>query len=452
MRLRDLMKEAVEGIPPDAPVAQAREQTRRQAVRHQSIVQSFANRIGGLTHAFARRPGLWIIAIVLVVAGVSALLFLRGPSVATTVADKKDLEQHVVASGRVWVPTRVQLSAQTSGLVIAVDAVEGQRVKAGDLLVQTDDAEARAAVAQAKAVVDQAAARVDLLRKVGRIVATETYRQTETNLEHAQTEFERAEKLVASGSITRATLEDALRSLEIARAQKNAAEVQQVSSAPMGAESRFALSALLQTQAQLTGAMVRLKQTRLVARQDGVILDRTVEPGDAVQPGKTLLVMAADGDVQLVIEPDERNLAWIRVGQGARASADAYPQDVFDAVVSYIAPSIDPQRGSVEVRLRAPHAPGFLKPDMTVSVDLTVASKKQVLVVPSGSVRGAATRTPSVLVVEGGRVAKREVKLGMRGEGVIEIESGLEEGAEVVLSAERMLAPGKRVRPARGAR
>ncbi len=402
--------------------------------------------------SFARRPGRWIIAIVLVVAGVSALLFLRAPSVATTVANKKDLEQHVVASGRVWVPTRVQLSAQTSGLVIAVGAVEGQRVKAGDLLVQTDDAEARAAVAQAKAVVDQAAARVDLLRKVGRIVATETYRQAETNLEHAQTELERAEKLAASGSITRATLEDALRSLEIARAQKNAAEVQQVSSAPMGADSRFALSALLQTQAQLTGAMVRLKQTRLVARQEGVILSRTVEPGDVVQPGKTLLVMAAGGDVQLVIEPDERNLAWIRVGQGARASADAYPQDVFDAEVSYIAPSIDPQRGSIEVRLRAPQAPGFLKPDMTVSVDLTVASKKQVLVVPSGAVRGAATRTPSVLVVEGGRVAKHDVKLGMRGEGVIEIESGLEEGAEVVLSAERMLAPGKRVRPARGAR
>ena len=402
--------------------------------------------------SFTRRPGLWILAIVLVVAGVGAFLFWRGPSVATTVANRKDLEQHVVASGRVWVPTRVQLSAQTSGLVIAVGAAEGQRVKAGDLLVQTDDAEARAAVAQAKAVVDQAAAHVDLLRKVGRIVATETYRQAATNLEHAQTELERAEKLAASGSITRASLEDALRSQEIARAKKNAAAVQQVSSAPMGADSRLALSALLQTQAQLTGAMVRLEQTRLIARQEGVILSRTVEPGDVVQPGKTLLVMAADGDVQLVIDPDERNLAWIRVGQGARASADAYPQDVFAAEVSYIAPSIDPRRGSVEVRLRAPLAPGFLKPDMTVSVDLTVASKKQVLVVPSGAVRGAATRTPSVLVVEGGRVAKREVKLGMRGEGVIEIESGLEEGAEVVLSAEQALAPGKRVRPARGAR
>ena len=61
--------------------------------------------------------------------------------------------------------------------------------------------------------------------------------------------------------------------------------------------------------------------------------------------------MAADGDVQLVFQPDERNLAWIRLGQKARASADAYPQQVFDAEVSYIAPSIDPQRGSVEVRL-----------------------------------------------------------------------------------------------------
>ena len=97
----------------------------------------------------------------------------RGPKVKVAVAARKDLEQRVVASGRVRVPTRVQVAAQVPGLVVAVGAIEGQRVKAGDLLVQIDDAEARAAVSQAKAAVDQANARVEQLRRVGAIVATE---------------------------------------------------------------------------------------------------------------------------------------------------------------------------------------------------------------------------------------------------------------------------------------
>ena len=129
-----------------------------------------------------------------------------------------------------------------------------------------------------------------------------------------------------------------------------------------------------------------------------------------------------------------------------------YPQEPFDAEVGYIAPSIDPQRGSVEVRLRVVGTPAFLKPDMTVSVDLTVATKKGVVVVPSDAVRGAATPTPSVLVVENGRLAKRDVKIGIRGEGGIEIVSGLDAETEIVSPAPSSLRVGQRVRAERGDR
>jgi HlyD family secretion protein len=398
-----------------------------------------------------RYPGAFIALLLLVAAAIVTGLRARGPSVPATLVTRANLEQHVVASGRVWVPTRVSISAQVPGLVIAVGAVEGQRVRAGDLLVQIDDAETRAAVAQAKAAVDQAAARVQQLRKVGVIVATETYRQAETHLERAQAELARSERLAASHAVAQTALEEARRSVEIARAQKTAAQAQQISAAPMGADSRVALSALLQSQAQLAAASVRLEQTRIVVRQDGLILARTVEPGDVVQPARTLLVMAADGDSELVIEPDERNLAWIRIGQKARASADAYPQEVFDAEVSYIAPSIDPQRGSVEVRLRV-RAPDFLKPDMTVSVDLTVASKRGVLTLPSEAIRGASTPTPWVFVVAGGRAARRDVKLGIHGAGRTEIAKGLVEGIEVLLPESQALVPGQRVRSYREVR
>jgi len=343
----------------------------------------------------------------------------------------------------------VQIAAQVAGLVVAVGAVEGQRVAAGDLLVQIDDGEERAAVAQAEAAVNQAKARVDQLRRVGAIVATEALRQADTNLERAETELERTTRLVESRAVPAADLDNARRAVDIARAQKTAAEAQQVAAAPMGADSRVALTALLQAQAQLTGAHVRLDQTRIVALGSGTVLTRSIEPGDVVQPSRTLLVMAADADVQLVFQPDERNLAWIELGQHARASADAYPQQVFDADVSYIAPSIDPQRGSVEVRLEVPAPPAYLKPDMTVSIDLTVAAKRGVLTLSSEAVRGAGTSAPWVLTVEGGRVARKDVQLGIRGEGAIEIESGIDETSAVIVPDGQQLEPGARVRAER---
>ena len=179
-----------------------------------------------------RRPGLWLFIALVALAAVILAMRSRGPLVRTTGAVRKDIEQHVIASGRVWVPTRIQVSAQVGGLIVAVGAIEGQHVKVGDLLVQIDDAEARASVGQAKAAVDQAAARVDQLRRVGAIVATQGLRQAETNLERAQADFDRTTKLVASGAVATTELESARRALDVARSQQNTAEAQQLSSAP----------------------------------------------------------------------------------------------------------------------------------------------------------------------------------------------------------------------------
>lgn len=396
-----------------------------------------------------RRPSVWIALVLALIVGAVVLVRARGPKVRVAAVARKDLEQRIVASGRVWVPTRVQIAAQTPGLVVAVGVVEGQRVKAGDLLVQIDDAEERASVAQAKASVAQASAKVEQLRRVGSIVATEALRQAESNVLRTQNDLERAEKLATTGALAPSELDNTRRAAEIARAQKTAAEAQQVSSAPMGADSRVALTALLQAQAQLAGANARLAQTKIVALQSGAVLTRSVEPGDVVQAARTLLVLAADADAQLVFQPDERNLAWIKMGQKARASADAYPQQVFDAEVSYIAPSVDPQRGSVEIRLRVPTAPPLLKPDMTVSIDLLVESKKAALTLPSETVRGAATATPYVLAVENGRLVRKDIRLGIRGEGTVEVASGLDEGAEVVVPDGQLVAAGARVRTER---
>jgi HlyD family secretion protein len=396
--------------------------------------------------AIARRPGIWITLAVMLAAGVLGLLQARGPLVEVAVVTRSDIEQHLVASGRVRVVTRVQLTAQAAGRVTEVAVREGQRVRPGDLLARIDDSEARAAVAESRAAVAQSRGRLEQLREVSAVVADEQVREAEANYARAESEFARVQALVKTGGVTDRDVEEARRTLEVARAARGAARAQQQAATPQGADARVAVSALRESEARLTAAQVRLAQTRVVASQDGVILARHVDAGDIVSAGDTLLELAGDGETEIVIEPDERNLAWLRVGQTGRASADAYPDQTFDAQIAYIAPAVDPRRGSIEVRLRVPDSPAALRPDMTVSVDLTVASKGNALTVPTNAVRDAATASPWVLVLERGVVVRRDVTLGITGEGQSEILSGVSEGAMVALPSGQALEPGQRVR------
>ncbi|RPI56374.1 MAG: biotin/lipoyl-binding protein, partial [Acidobacteria bacterium] len=272
-------------------------------------------RLPAAASAIARRPGIWITVAVLLAAGVLGLLQARGPLVEVAAVTRSDIEQHLVASGRVRVVTRVQLTAQAAGRVTEVAVREGQRVRPGDLLARIDDREARAAVAESRAAVAQARGRLEQLREVSAVVADEQVREAEANYARAESEFARVQALVKTGGVTDRDVEEAWRALEVARAARSAARAQQQAAAPQGADARVAVSALRESEARLTAAQVRLAQTRVVASQDGVILARHVDPGDIVRAGDTLLELAGDGETEIVIEPDERNLAWLRVGQ-----------------------------------------------------------------------------------------------------------------------------------------
>ena len=78
----------------------------------------------------------------------------------------------------------------------------------------------------------------------------------------------------------------------------------------------------------------------------------------------------------MVLEPDERNLALLRKGQRAVVSAEAYPSQSFDATLGYIAPAVNGERGTIEIRLDVPEPPSYLRPNMTVSVELQIETRR----------------------------------------------------------------------------
>ena len=385
----------------------------------------------------------------LVVVGFAAQLGVRsalGPVVVVVAPARRELVQKVVASGRVRGPSRIDLGSVVLGKAVPVAVDEGQHVKAGELLIQLASAEAEAGVAQSKAALAQAQGRFALLRRVSSRTAGEGLRQAELAADGAEKELARSRELAASGALSTQELEQAQRARDRAVSQRASAATQVKSASAGGSDYVVALAAVSQAQAALLAAEARLADTRIVAPADGVVLQRKIEPGSVVQPGATLLVLAKDGAAQLEVGPDEKSLAYVREGQPALASADAFPARVFAARVTTIAPSIDRERGTVEVKLSVAEPPPNLLPDMTVSVSIEVDRRAGALVLPAEAVRGLSSEAPWVLVVRGGRAERRGVKLGITGEGMVEILEGVSEGEPVIPPSAGLIAPGARVR------
>ena len=371
---------------------------------------------------------------------------LFGPLVDTTSVVRANFVQSVVASGHVEAPYRVNIASQITGVVAEVPVEEGQSVKAGDALVMLDDREARAVVAQNEGAVAQAEARLRQLRELTLPAAKETLNQAQATLVNAQKSYDRAAKLASDGYGTKVALDDATRAVDIARAQVRTGEFQVFTSSPGGSDYVMAETQLNQARANLLSAQSRWSYTVLKAPRGGVLISRNVERGAVVQPTNVLMALSPFGESQIVVQIDEKNLAVIAIGQKALASADAFPKQTFAAEIVYINPAIDLQRASVEVKLRVPEPPAYLRQDMTVSVDIETARHPGALVLPVGSIRGLASGRPWVLKVNAARAVQSPVDVGIVSAGNAEILVGLSEGDLIVPPSATGIVAGRRIR------
>jgi HlyD family secretion protein len=371
---------------------------------------------------------------------------ILGRPVPAYTAVRGDLMQTVVASGRIITPQRVSIGATITERVARIPVDEGQSVKRGDVLIELDDSDERAALAQAQAAMSQADAKLRQLREVALPAAEQALAQARANALQARQNYDRTLALRGKGFVGEAQLDDARRARDVAESQLRAAQVQVATNRPSGSDVALAQTALEQARANLAAAQAKLGQTVIRAPADGVLISRGVEPGNVVQPGKELMALAPAGETQIVVQIDEKNLALLALGQPAVASADAFPDKRFKADLVYINPGVDPLRGAVEVKLRVPDPPPFLRQDMTVSVDIEVARRKDTVIVPTDAVRDASGPSPWVLAVNGHRTVRRPVRLGLRGDGRLEVLSGVAPGDELVPAGNALVKPGQRVR------
>jgi HlyD family secretion protein len=390
----------------------------------------------------------WFVMVAIMAVGLGCWQFARamlGPSVVVDVIRRDNLVQSVVASGHFETPYRVEISSQITGVVADVLVTEGERVKAGQALVRLEASEVKAFVVQAQGALEQAEARVRQLTEMTLPTARETLAGALATLQDAQNTYERTASLNANGYSPRSALDEVQKNLDLAKAQVRTVQLQIFNASAGGSDYVYAQTQVAQARATLDTALSRLSYATIIAPRDGVLIRRSVELGSVAQPGKALLVLAPDGETQLVIDIDERNLGLIAMGQSAIASADAYPEQKFAAKISYINPAIDISRASVQVKLNVPEPPAYLRQDMTVSVDVEVARRDQVLILPWRAVRDGVSNAPWILEIRDGHAYKQPVRLGVRGVNYAEILDGATAG-DVAIPIGAGVLVGQRVR------
>ena len=395
---------------------------------------------------WAHRWFFLALALALSLGGWEAVRVIAGPAVVVDAVRRGNLVETIVASGHVETPFRVEIGSQITGTVTDVLVDEGQHVTAGQKLILLDAHELKSADVEAESAVALAEARLRQLDELTIPAANETLKQAQANLVDAQHVFDRASTLAQNGFATQAAAQDAQKNLDIARTQVRVAELQVRSAGPGGSDHILAETQLRQAHASLETAGARLDYATITAPRDGVLISRTVERGTVVQAGKALLVLAPSGETQLVLQIDERNLGVIKPGLQALASADAYPDQRFDARVSFVNPAVDISRASVEVKLNVPSPPDYLRQDMSVSVDVEVARRDNALVLSARSVHDALSSKPWVMALRDGRAYAQPVKLGIRGNTQMEILEGVAEH-DMIIPATSGVLTGQRIRP-----
>lgn len=422
-----------------------------------------------------RKKWFWIVAVLLLIGGGVAASFARRGETGTTVTvetiQKRDLEAIVSASGKIDPKKTVNISAQSMGRVTRLGVKEGDRVTAGQFLLQIDPVTAEAAVRRDVAAVAGARTALEQSR-VG-------LQSARANLDVARQNLKRQQELWSGGLTTRESLERAQAEVEIRESDLKGREQ----------EIKNRETQLNQQEAGLVSSQHTLAQVRFVSPFDGIVTRRNIEEGENVMIGTmnnagTVLLTVADMSViEAEVEVDETDIPFVQLGQPAKIMIDAIADQVFMGKVTEIGNSPIQTAGSGTTRT----ATNFkvtvtiegqipdVRPGFTCTAEITTATKKQVVSVPiqamtvrellydaQGNVvheprpprprfqfgPPQAAQTPAtpaelqpgqkreeregVFLMKDGKAAFTIVKTGIAGERYLEVTSGLKEGDQVI--------------------
>jgi HlyD family secretion protein len=333
--------------------------------------------IGQHANPFAH-VGRWLLGILLAVGVLVAVRWWTGtaePVAATYVMQnvtRGDLTVTVTATGTLTPINQVDVGSELSGIVKTVGADYNDRVRAGQVLARLDPTKLQAQASQIRAALEAARAKAQ---------------QTQATLEEARAQYARAEQLANQQLLPQSDLETARATFKRAEADRSNA-------------------AAAVTQAEATLQATETDLTKLVIRSPitGVVLKRTIEPGQTVAASfqaPVLFTLAEDlTKMELDIDVDEADVGQVQAGQEATFTVDAYPDRIFKARVSKVSFSSTTTGGVVTYKtaLNVDNSDLLLRPGMTTTADVLVRKVSNALLVPNAALRftpAAAQQSPS---------------------------------------------------------
>jgi membrane fusion protein (multidrug efflux system) len=305
-------------------------------------------------------------------------------AVIASVVKPERLLTQINALGTAHANEAVEVTSKTSNLVTAVRFHDGQKVEVGQVLIELDSAQARADLAAAEAA------------------------SAESN-----SQLKRSQELIDTKIISPSQFEQ----LE---ATKKANE------------------------ARVASARSRVADTIIRAPFSGRVGLRRVSVGSLVNPGTTITTLDDLSIIKVDFSVPENFLAGLREGLKVTATAAAFPGRQFAGTVTGVDSRIDPVTRSVTVRANVPNTDLALKPGMFLDVSLA-RDERQALMVPEGALVPEQSKQ-FLFVVEDGRAVRREVRIGRRQPGKVEVVDGLQSGDQVIVEGTQKVREGAPVR------
>jgi len=308
-------------------------------------------------------------------------MFGGGPvAVIVTEVAAQDYTDRFTALGTARANESIEVTSRISSVVTGIHFEEGQRVKAGDLLVELDNAEIRAQLNMAEA-----------------------------SLKQKRSQFRRSQTLGQTRVVSDAELEE----LE---------------------------AGVLMVEAEVRGAQARLDNSYIRAPFSGTVGLRQISLGDLVGP-ETMITTLDDTDtIKLDFTIPEIFLASLEPGMPIEARSNVFRDRIFTGAISSIDTRIDPVTRSLTVVAGMPNADGLMRPGMFLTVGVE-KERENVLLIPEEALVPRQGRQ-FVYVIEDGKAIEKQVELGARAPGLAEIRSGLSAGDTIVTEGTQKVRNG----------
>jgi membrane fusion protein, multidrug efflux system len=356
-------------------------------------------------------------------------------SVSATAAVEQPIARFIRVTGSLTAEEQADVAAETAGRVTGTPVERGTRVTPGTELIRISPVETEASLKEAEANAAQIEARLALgvdgqfdIDKVPEVA------NAKANLNLAQADFDRIEKLLAERVVSQAEYDQRKAGIEAARQQYESAKN----------VGRQQYQALQGARARVTLAKKAVSDTVVRAPFSGVVSQRMVSTGDYVTKGMKVVEVVRITPLRVQLTVPEQFVSEVSVGQAVKLMVDAYPGRTFEGKVRYVSPALRADQRALTVEAVVPNENGELKPGMFATASVQQANKTPAVLVPSSAVQTIAG-TSRVYVLQGDRVEERVVTTGQKLEPLVEIVNGLKSGEQVATINVSKLIDGMKV-------